>query len=82
MRIVKPTIAHEGSAPVVMSSTEPGSVLQRESMASSCHFCREHSNEDIVQMRHVRSKANLVDSLTKGLDPTDFNNCFQPLMSN
>ena len=82
MRITKTIIACEDNMFVVMSSTEPGSIFQHKSVSSSYHFCREPFSEDIVQARHVRSRANLADGLTKGMDSTDFNNCFQPLMSN
>ena len=67
---------------VLMNSTEPGSIFQHKSMALSYHFYWENCGEDVVQIRHVRSKANIEDGLTEGLCSTDFNNCFQPLMSN
>ena len=82
MRVSKPTIAHEDNMTVVVNSTEPGSMLQHKCMSLSFHFCREHCAEEVVQIRHVKSKSNFADGLTKGLDSSDFNNCFLLLMCN
>ena len=51
-------------------------------MALSCYFCREQLAGDVVEVRQATSKKNLTDALTKGLDSTDFHNCFMPFMVN
>ena len=82
MRVTRPTMTHEENMTVVLNSSQPGSNLNHKAMALSCHFCREHVAGDVVEVRHVDSKKNLSDSLTKGLDSTDFHNYFMPFMVN
>ena len=73
-RVSKPTIMHEDNMAVFVNSAEPGSMLQHECTSLSCHFCRENCADEVVQIRHVKSKSNLADGVTKGLDSSDFNN--------
>ena len=84
MRATKLAIAHEGNMLLVVNSAELGSALHRKhtSSPSISYFCRERYANEIVQIRHVKSKSNLVDRLTKGLDSSDFNDCFLPLVRN
>ena len=82
MRVPKPKITHEDNMAVVINSSEPGSMLQHEYVPLSFHFCREQCAEEVVQIRHVKSKSNLACRLTKGIDSSNFNTCFLPLMCN
>lgn len=65
MKVTEPTIAHENNIDAVVSSSDPGSILQHKNKALSYNFCREYCTEEIAQIRHIKSKCNLADSLTK-----------------
>ena len=82
MRVAQPTTTYEDSMAVVLNSTQPGSNLNHKPMALSYYFCREHVAGGVVEVRHVNSKKKLFNALTKGLDSTDFHNCFIPFIAN
>ena len=82
MGVTSPAITHEDNLPVVLSSTNPGSNLQHKVMPLSYHYCREYVTGRVAEVRHAKSKLNIIDALTKGLDTTNFHNCFMPFMTN
>ena len=67
---------------IILNSIIPGSNLQHKSMALLYHFCHKYVVGSVVEVRYVKSKENLSNALTKGLDSTDFHNYFIPFIVN
>ena len=81
MRVSRPTIICEDSMAAVVSSANPGSTLQHESMALSHRFVRESAHGDVVESRKIGSEESMSDALTKGLESSAFSDCMMPEMS-
>ena len=82
MHVTKPTVMCEDNMSVVVNRENPGSKLSHKSMALSCHFVREHSYVDVVEIRKIGSNENISDTLTKRLNSSGFNNFIIPVMIN
>ena len=82
MYITKPTIIYEDNMSVVLSSSNPDSILQHKSIALSYHFVREHISGEVIEIRKVHTSQNIADTLTKGLDSSRFHNCTMLIMHN
>ena len=82
MRMIYPTTIYEDNMSIVLNTSDLDSNLNQKSMALSYHFCHEHIANSIVEVRHVNTKENLLDALTKGLESLDHHNCFMSFMSN
>jgi hypothetical protein len=50
----------------------PGSALNKKSVALSYHFVREHVANNVIEIRKVDSSDNYADPSTKALNSTDF----------
>ena len=78
--ITKPATTREDDVDAVVKIVGPASVLQQKSITLSHHFCKDHCVEEVAQIRRGKSKDNLANGFTKGLDSSDSNNCFLPAM--
>jgi len=67
---------------VVLSSTNPGSPLNKKNVALAYHFVREHAANEVVSIRKIQSTHNYADAFTKALDSTSFHTFFQQILCN
>lgn len=67
---------------VVLSSTNPGSPLNKKNVALAYHFVREHAANEVISIRKIQSTHNYADAFTKALDSTSFHNFFQQILCN
>jgi len=67
---------------VVLSSTNPGSPLNKKNVALAYHFVREHAANNVISIRKIQSAHNYADAFTKALDSTSFHSFFQQLLCN
>ena len=54
-----------------ISSTEPGTALEKKHVALLYHFCREHFYAKVVDIRLIDGKFNFADAMTKALSKTE-----------
>ena len=82
IRVLEPTVIYKDNTSMVLNISNLEINLQYKLMTLSYHFCREHMAGGVVEVGYVKSKENISDSLTKGLDSTNFYNYFMLSMSN
>ena len=82
MKITKATFIYKDNISVVLNSSQQGSILNHKCLALSYHFYCKQVAREAVEVRHILTKLNLVDTLTKGLDSTSFHNYFLPIIVN
>ncbi len=82
VKVTKPTPIYVDNAGVVLNASNPGSTLNKKTIALSYHFVREHVAEDVIEIRGVTSEDNLADPFTKALTRGPFNDFFYTLMTN
>ena len=77
-----PTVIYGDNRATFISSTEPGTALEKKHVALSYHFCREHFLAKVVDIRLIDGKCNFADAMTKALSKTQFDGHITQLMDN
>ena len=82
MLVKSVTSIFEDNQSVCISSTNPGTTLNKKNVALAYHFVREHVANNIIKIMKIASKDNYGDPFTKALNSTVFNDFFYELLSN
>ena len=82
INVAKPTPIFVDNMGVVLNASNPGSTLNKKSVALSYHFVREHVANDVVEIRKIDSADNYADPFTKALNSTDHHDFFYEVMCN
>ena len=82
VKVSKPTPIYVDNMGVVLNSTEPGSPLNKKSVALSYHFVREHHANNVVQIRKIHTSDNYADPFTKALTNDEFHGFFRNVLCN
>ena len=82
VKVTKPTPILVDNMSVVINATDPGSSLNKKSVALSYHFVREHQAGKVIDVRKIDTKANLSDPLSKPLASPQFCGLFHTYMCN
>eukprot|EP00957_Ditylum_brightwellii_P124315 9475680-Ditylum_brightwellii.AAC.1 len=62
-----PTLIFVDNMSVVLNALNPGSTLNKKTVALSYHFVREHVANDVIKIRKIDSEDNFADLFTKPL---------------
>ncbi len=73
---------YDDNQSVCISSTDPGSGLNKKCVALAYHFTREHMANKVVSVRKIESEKNYADAFTKALNSTKHGNFFHDLLRN
>ena len=65
---------------VVLNASNPGSTLNKKTVALSYHFFREHVTNDVIKIRKIDSEDNFADPFTKPLVSNKFHSFFHECM--
>ena len=82
IRVSKPTPIFVDNMSVVLNATNPGSTLNKKTVALSYHFVREHVANEVVEVRKIASTENFADPFTKALVSNDFHGFYHECMVN
>jgi hypothetical protein len=82
VKVDLPTTIYEDNQSVCMSSTDPGSTLNKKCVALAYHYVREHIANNVVEVLKIASEDNYADPFTKGTNSTTHGDFFHNLMSN
>jgi hypothetical protein len=61
----KPTPIFVDNMSVVLNASNPGSTLNKKSVALSYHFVREHVAKSVAKIQKIDSAGNYADPFTK-----------------
>ena len=67
---------------LIISSTEPGSILKNKCVALSYHFVREHYANHVVDLCHISSDDNYADPMRKAVPSSEFHGHLGEFMVN
>jgi len=67
---------------VVLNASNPGSTLNKKSVALSYHFVREHVANSAIEIRKIDTADNYADPFTKALTSGDHHDFFYEVMCN
>jgi hypothetical protein len=82
INVSKPTPVFVDNMGVVLNASNPGSTLNKKSVALSYHFVREHVANDVVEIRKIDTKDNYADPFTKALGSAEHLAFFHEVMCN
>ena len=82
INVSKPTPIFVDNMGVVLNASNPGSTLNKKSVALSYHFVREHVANDVIEIRKIDSSDNYADPFTKALNSTDHHDSFYEVTCN
>jgi hypothetical protein len=82
IEVSKPTPIFVDNMGVVLNASNPGSTLNKKSVALSYHFVREHVANDVIEIRKIDSADNYADPFTKALNSGDHHDFFYEVMCN
>ena len=82
IRVTKPTPIFVDNMGVVLNASNPGSTLNKKSVALSYHFVREHVANSVIEIRKIDSADNYADPFTKALTSGDHHDFFYEVMCN
>ena len=82
MTVTKETNIYEDNQSVCISSTNPGTTLNKKNVALAYHYVREHQANKVVKIIKISSEDNYADVFTKGLNSNIHGDHFHNLMSN
>jgi hypothetical protein len=80
--VTKPTPIFVDNMGVVLNASNPGSTLNKKSVALSYHFVREHVANDVCEIRKIDSADNFADPFTKALTSNEHHDFFYEVMCN
>ena len=82
IRVSKATPIFVDNMGVVLNASNPGSTLNKKSVALSYHFVREHVANDVCEIRKIDSADNFADPFTKALNSNGHHDFFFEVMCN
>jgi hypothetical protein len=82
IKVSRPTPIFVDNMSVVLNATNPGSTLNKKTVALSYHFVREHVANEVVEIRKIASEDNFADPFTKALVSNDFHGFYHECMVN
>ena len=82
VKVAKATPIFVDNMSVVINASNPGSTLNKKSVALSYHFVREHVANDVVEIRKIDTTDNYADPFTKALNSTEHHDFFYEVMCN
>jgi hypothetical protein len=82
VKAFKPTPIFVDNMSVVLNASNPGSTLNKKSVALLYHFVREHVANSVAKIRKIDSAGNYADPFTKALNSMDHNDFFYEVMCN
>jgi hypothetical protein len=82
IEVSKPTPIFVDNMGVVLNASNPGSTLNKKSVALSYHFVREHVANDVIEIRKIDSADNYADPFTKALNSGDHHDFFYEVTCN
>ena len=80
--ISKPTPIYVDNMSVVLNASNPGSSLNKKTVALSYHFVREHVANDVCRIRKIATEENYADPLSKALNSTHHHGFFHEMLTN
>jgi hypothetical protein len=81
-KVGKPTPIFVDNMGVVLNASNPGSTLNKKSVALSYHFVREHVANDVIEIRKIDTADNYADPFTKALTSNEHHGFFYEVMCN
>ena len=82
IKVDKATNVYIDNMGVVLNASNPGSMLNKKSVALSYHFVREHVANNVIEIQKVDSKDNHTDPFTKSLNSTEHHDFMYEVMNN
>ena len=82
VKVTKPTTIYVDNMSVVLNASNPGSTLNKKTVALSYHFVREHVANDVCRIRKIHTTENYADPLSKALNSTIHHSFFQEILTN
>ena len=82
IKVSRPTPIFVDNMSVVLNATNPRSTLNKNTVALSYHFVREHVANEVVEIRKIASEDNFADPFTKALVSNDFHGFYHECMVN
>ena len=79
-KVSAPTPIFVDNMSVVLNASNPGSTLNKKTVALSYHFVREHVANDVIEIRKIDSEDNFADPFTKPLVSNKFHGFFHECM--
>jgi hypothetical protein len=82
IKVAKSTPIFVDNMGVVLNASNPGSTLNKKSVALSYHFVREHVANSVIEIRKIDSADNYADPFTKALRSNEHHGFFYEVMCN
>jgi hypothetical protein len=82
VQVTQPTVIWVDNMGVVLNASNPGSTLNKKSIALSYHFIREHAAGKVISIRKIDTKDNYANPMTKALSSTHHHDFFYELQRN
>lgn len=82
VQVSKPSPIYVDNMSVVLNASNPGSTLNKKTVALCYHFVREHVANDVCRIRKIDTKENYADPLSKALNSTQFHGFFHEVLTN
>jgi hypothetical protein len=68
IKVAKPTPIFVDNMGVVLNASNPGSTLNKKSVAMLYHFVQEHVANSVIEVQKIDSADNYADPFTKSFD--------------
>jgi hypothetical protein len=81
-KVGKPTPIVVDNMGVVLNASNPGSTLNKKSVALLYHFVQEHVANDVMEIRKIDTADNYADPFTKALTSNEHHGVFYEVMCN
>jgi hypothetical protein len=82
IKVAKPTPIFVDNMGVVLNASNPGSTLNKKSVALLYHFVLEHVANSVMEIRKIDSADNYADPFTKALTSNEHDGFFYEVMYN
>ena len=82
VKVSESTKIYVDNMSVVLSTTNPGSKLNKKTVALAYHFVREHQANNVISIRKIHTKSNYADPFTKCLSNEEHHGFFNEFLIN
>ena len=82
IKVSTPTPIFVDNRSVVLNANNPGSTLNRTTVAIRYHFVKEHDSKHVVEVRKIHTRDNFSETFTKPLVINDFHGFYHEYMVN
>ena len=82
INVSKPKPVFMDNVSVLLNAANPGSTLNKKTVALSYHFVREHVSNFFVEVRNIHTSNNFADPFTKPLVRNDIHGFYHECMIN